>query len=220
MREVGSPAKYALNKVITKTLKSLCSKPLSVLDVGCGDGNYANFFKTLGCSYCGIDIKAHPAWTTDCKVYNAEYLKDFNGKYDLIISIHSLEHIEDDLKAVQGMASRLKDDGVILLALPSKASSLLYPSHGYRRYSIVDIQALAVKSHMAVESIISTGGIASSTLHYLTWTKPSKRGVGVSKFFKRHNVLVEIFYKLEQWAAYIDALLEIRPSNYVAKLSK
>jgi len=220
MREVGSPAKYAMNKVVTSTLKALCRKPLRVLDVGCGDGNYAHFFKPLGCSYLGIDIKAEPAWTADCQVYNAEHLKHFETQFDLIISIHSLEHIRDDLKAVQGMVSRLKDGGVILLALPGKESLVLYPGHGYRRYSVADIKELAEKSGLVVNRIIATGGIGSSALHLFTWTIPSLLGAKVSLFFMRHDVLVEVFYKLEQWTCKVDDMLRYLPSNYVVKLVK
>jgi len=219
MRIVGSPAKYAMNKVVVSTLKKLCEEPLSVLDVGCGDGNYANFFKPLGCSYCGIDIKKYPGWTTDCMVFDAAYLDLFWGKYNLILSIHSLEHIRDDLKAVHGMASRLADGGVILLALPGKASFLLYPSHGFRRYSIADIKELAEKSGLVVDEFTETGGIASSALHLFTWTIPSLLGKKVSLFLKRHAVLVEVFYKLEQWCSVVDDMLRYLPSNYVVKLS-
>jgi len=220
MREVGSPAKYALNKVVVSTLKSLCTKPLKVLDVGCGNGNYANFFKPLGCSYCGIDIKKYPEWTTDCMVFDAAYLNLFWGKYDLIISIHSLEHIRDDFKTVQGMASRLKENGVILLALPGESSFLLYPGHGYRRYGIAGIKELAKKSGLIVDRIIATGGMVSSALHLFTWTIPSLRGAKVSLFLKKHAVLVEVFYKLEQLTCKVDDLVRCLPSNYVVKLVK
>lgn len=226
MREVGSPAKHSLNKIILNSLKLLCSRPgMKILDVGCGDGNYENIIKSLGAeaSYHGIDVIQSLKWADNpslFEVYNAEELIDLNRKFNLIISIHSLEHIEKDRKAVQGMTSCLEDDGIILMAVPSKFSFPLYLFHGYRRYSVSNIKELAERSNLSLDNVIAAGGLVNSALHVISWTIPSLIGINVSLFLKRHDILVAIFCKLRQLSMIIDNRLRVFPSNYVAIFSK
>lgn len=71
----------------------------SVLDVGCGEGHAANFFRELGCRVCGIDgsVQAkRDSVIADCHVVHdfitGPYLAE--GEFDLVWSCEFVEHVD------------------------------------------------------------------------------------------------------------------------------
>jgi len=64
-----------------------------------------------------------------------EAAEKIDEKFDLIISLASLEYIKDDKKAVSKSFQFLKPSGVQIHSVPTKSSFLLYLWRGYRQYS-------------------------------------------------------------------------------------
>jgi SAM-dependent methyltransferase len=71
-----------------------------VLDVGCGEGHAAAFFKTLGCDVMGVDGSMQAA--RDSIIPDHHVIHDFvNGPYlparefDLVWSCEFVEHVEE-----------------------------------------------------------------------------------------------------------------------------
>ena len=180
-----SPTRYCTNQAIEYMIDKYCPKDnVTILDVGCGKGNYSQFFSSqqIEGSYLGIDIEKHESWQSreenntqiDYLVYNAEELQDFDRKFDFIISVQSLEHIMNDTVAVKGMTTCLNDGGHITLTVPSKYYFLLYPKHGYRGYKLADIKRLATENGLHIEEIIKIGGLTNIILHFVLWTIPEE----------------------------------------------
>ena len=114
----------------------------SILDVGCGDGL---FFDDL--------MKVAPTWgiepdgslLSDDNPYRDRItVGDFaspigpSRRYDLIVLLDVLEHIEDDRKALETLNSRLEPGGHVILTVP--ALQFLWSIHDdvnrhYRRYT-------------------------------------------------------------------------------------
>lgn len=115
---------YILIKLIFK------SKKISILDVGCGAGN---FLKQLPNTYSktGIDIKIDDPKS---KLIQADFLKyKFNQKFDLITFNHSLEHLLNPQKALTKAKSLLNKNGIIIIDIPvsDSCSFLLNPSKAF-----------------------------------------------------------------------------------------
>ena len=101
-------------------------REVSLLDVGCGTGHYANAFCDAGgTDYTGIDIvdtlfnglrKRFP----DFKFLQIDVsTTPIQGKYDLIIAMDVLQHITNKQKfryATENIKSHLKKDGVIIIS--------------------------------------------------------------------------------------------------------
>lgn len=85
----------------------------SVLDIGCGCGRIKDYLPFL-CSYTGIDIlpKEHGAYG-DVYTYTAE------KKFDTILLLEVLEHLENPLKALQVIRPLLKTSGKLILSVPN-----------------------------------------------------------------------------------------------------
>ena len=91
------------------------SKNISILDVGCGNGN---FLKELpqGYNKTGIDIKID---NQKQNLLQADFLKHkFKQKYDLICFWHSLEHFVKPIDAIIKAKKLLNKNGVIIISVP------------------------------------------------------------------------------------------------------
>lgn len=225
--QLESPARFSTNSFLRSSLRRLFSNGnINILDVGCGSGSYAQLIESLGMdfSYLGIDIKESSAWKQSrfpFKVFNAEDLIHLGQKFNVIISIQSLEHIANDKKAVAGMEACLEDNGSILISVPSKYSLLLYLFHGYRRYSIKNIKSLAHENKLKLLKISAVGGLMSFTLHLFLWTIPTViLSTRIFEFYKRHKLILRLILWLEKISISIDKVLRLLPSAYVAILSK
>lgn len=90
----------------------------SILDIGCANGNLMSHI-TKDISYVGLDIskKAIENNHYHSIVGNAEKFK-LNTKFDKIVCLETLEHLERPDKAIACMFKHLKDDGLVLITVP------------------------------------------------------------------------------------------------------
>lgn len=116
-------------------------KQVSVLDVGCGNGYYANLLEEQGVArYCGLDIadtlldslrNKHPSYTFRQMDITEEIITE---KYDLIIMIDVTQHITIQSKfsfAMNNIKQCLNSDGVFIVTswLNSELKNSFYESY-------------------------------------------------------------------------------------------
>jgi len=102
------------------------NKKGSVLDFGCGTGDFLNTMKKSGWSVTGVEIdesarKIAEGKIGNCISYPSEFLND-SKKYDVITLWHSLEHLYDLKKCVQKISTSLNANGVLIIAVPNYQS--------------------------------------------------------------------------------------------------
>jgi len=96
-----------------------------ILDVGCGKGYFLLACRTLGYEVEGLDISAEAAafagrhFQIPVQVSHAAPGVKPAASYDLVTFWHSLEHMEDPLKALLAAYEWLKDDGVLVVDVPN-----------------------------------------------------------------------------------------------------
>ena len=105
--------KYVLQGTPTsetnEILKQLNWKSKSVLEVGCGTGLFASSVAKKGANVLGIDFskKGIEIAKKKYQMSNLQFLhqdvKNIKGKYDVIVSIGTLEHMDDPLKTLKLM---------------------------------------------------------------------------------------------------------------------
>jgi len=101
-------------------------KSASVLDIGCGNGFYAQLLYDLGVkNYTGLDITDSLFPNLKEKFLNFEFTKKdvstdkINGRFNLILMIDVIQHIVKDSKlsfALNNVKNCLADHGVFILA--------------------------------------------------------------------------------------------------------
>ena len=108
-----------------RLLEYLPNTPLSVLDVGCGNGRFGRFLHNAGLlrSYVGVD--ATPALMAKIVEFEGElFVRDISlpdslrelGKFDLVVCLATLQHIPGQstrLRLVRELATHLEPAGFL-----------------------------------------------------------------------------------------------------------
>lgn len=110
-----------------------------VLDVGCGAGGFLKL----------ADKSAKEAWGTEHNEVALDFMKncglnvvkdfeDFeDGKFDLIMLFHVLEHIEKPVDFLKKIAPKLKHNGKLIIEVPHDDDALLslYNCHAFKNFT-------------------------------------------------------------------------------------
>jgi SAM-dependent methyltransferase len=169
-------------------LNARVAESISVIDIGCGSGGFAPFFRAhldrFGC-YVGVDVQRHSTWEdlaapdVSFREESAESLLDAEallyrfgdmGSFAFVHSNSALEHVLGDKQVVRQLASwaRRRPERVAQLhVLPASAALPLYRTHGYRVYSRRDVALLARELEPARVQVIGLGGMRSWLVHFL-----------------------------------------------------
>lgn len=161
-------------------------KGLSILDFGCGVGATSLFLANRGNLVTGIDIsnKAIKLAEKSAKFMKLDNLAKFytlntgkktikKKKFDLIICIEVIEHIQNDKGLILFLSKHLKKSGVLVVSTPC----INAPLHklgltgefdkrvGHlRRYNSDDLIDLVNNSGLRVKRVVKTEGIIRNSL--------------------------------------------------------
>jgi|SRR6056300_1198825 cyclopropane fatty-acyl-phospholipid synthase-like methyltransferase len=128
--------------VLTYILKNISSDPLKILEIGPGKGNNLNTLSKFGSVdvlETDLNFIKHIKDSTSVKIGN--YYKNFNEiekKYDLIILLDVIEHIENTKVFMDEVTKILLENGKIIVSVPAYKS--LWSIHDeklkhFRRYT-------------------------------------------------------------------------------------
>jgi ubiquinone/menaquinone biosynthesis C-methylase UbiE len=126
-------------------------RPSEILcDIGCGDGFWTHrFVKTKNCRAFGIDLNLGRLRDADQRGYgNASFVKGDiqvlpyrSARFDKIVSVCVLEHVDDDVEALKEMRRVLKKDGVLAMTVDSfsyPGTSAALKEHHRINYRVVN----------------------------------------------------------------------------------
>lgn len=117
--------KGTVSEEADEILKEITWKSKKVLDVGCGTGFFAHNVAQKGGNVLGIDFseQAIEIAKKKYKKPNLKYkqmdVKDISGKYDIIVSIGTLEHMDNPLKILRLFKKHLNSKGKIIVTSPN-----------------------------------------------------------------------------------------------------
>ena len=216
---LASPSRVLTEAYLYQYLpKLLPHRQINILDIGCGSGSMAQVLADLAYTgtYVGLDIQnrfslkkvdgMHKEFV-QCDVH------EFNPKekkFDLILSISSLEHIADDVRLIHQLPNLLASEGLELHFVPAGWALPLYLWHGFRQYTLRDI---ATKFGKQGTRVIGLGGLYSFLLHFFVITL----GEMLFGFQIRKN---KIYKKLLDSALKNDKKLPLLPAMYVLHRTK
>lgn len=129
----------------------------AILDIGCGDGVLFPFFSQFG-HIEGIEpdsgvVSEDSPWRARIQIRPFDEGFTPGRRYDLIVMLDVLEHLEDPRRALRQVHDLLKDDGRLLLTVP--AFQLLWTHHDelnrhFRRYTKSDLVTVVHGSGLQV----------------------------------------------------------------------
>ncbi|HUO09763.1 MAG TPA: class I SAM-dependent methyltransferase [Phycisphaerae bacterium] len=131
----------------------------SILDVGCGRGDYLRRFYTDGFSkLTGVDPYIKGDLTLDCGVhiYKRE-LHEMSGQFDCIFSKDSFEHMSNPKAALQAMFGLAKPGGAALIAIPV-AESDAWKEYGTNWFQIDAPRHITIPSRKSMQVLATAVG--------------------------------------------------------------
>ena len=147
-------------------------KAKSLLDIGCGVGDFLLYAKENGCDITGIepseDARKIAEKKLDCKILPPEELQNIpDNSFDIVTMWHVLEHVADLKTEIHHLQRILKKDGRLILALPNYKS---YDAEYYKdKWAAYD-----VPRHLSHFSQTSIKNIFKETKLQLIDIKPLK----------------------------------------------
>ena len=178
-----------------------------VLDLGCGNGNIANFFLEkpfimgVDCSKSYVEIfnqrfknydNVHSAVIDLLDSSSVIGLKKY--KIDTLISMNTFEHIKDDQQAFDNTYEILENGGSFVLLVPAMKflySVLDYAGGHYRRYTKAEIITKLTNSGYEIKQLFYMnlpGAVGWYLAHVLT-----HRQIYSPQSFRLYNFLVPLF---------------------------
>lgn len=112
--------------------KSISEKPLRILDAGCGTGMNLKCIQDMGEAY-GLDISKNALRLSKSRGLSslicgsADRLPFKSNLFDLILALDVIEHIEEDLLAIEELNRVLKPGGHLIITVP--AFQFLWSEH-------------------------------------------------------------------------------------------
>jgi SAM-dependent methyltransferase len=204
----------------------------SVLDAGSGFGQYSWFIarKYKKAEIIGIDIKEEEI--LECQTFfkkanlsnvkfEVQNLLSFKEekKFDLILSVDVLEHIEDDVAVMKNAYDSLKPQGILLISTPSDQGGSdikhdddesFISEHVRDGYSIVDISdKLKIAGFSKITAKYSYGFAGS-----LSWRYSVKYPAILLNASKWFFLLLPIYYLLVYPACFWLNVIDINVENF------
>ncbi len=138
-----------------------------ILDVGCGSG--ATILKMRSSGFkdvAGIDPFIEKDIYYDSGVLvEKKSLSEKNGQYDFIMLHHSLEHMDDQYKALSDIFRLLKNDRYALIRIPV-SSSFNWRKYGPNYFSLDPPRHFYLHSIQSFEFLARKCGFILKSLHY------------------------------------------------------
>lgn len=123
-----SVRKYSIQKKIKLLERYLGEKNKSILDIGCGTGEFLGACKQAGWQSIGIEpnegARNKAIQNFSLNVYPETYLNDLKntGNPSIITMWHVLEHVHDLRVRMEQVSSILQKGGILIIAVPNPES--------------------------------------------------------------------------------------------------
>ena len=181
--------------------KKIKKKNIEILDFGCGVGINFKMLSEFGTVYYYDQNK--DIVNQNKKRFNSNNFKHINKlkkstkKFDLIVALDVIEHIEDDKKIIKILSNKLKKNGKILITVP--AYNFLFSSKDIdlehkRRYNMKSIVSI-LRKYFIIEkktyfNFFLAPLIAASIilLNFLSFKF-------IDKVEKKPNIIINLIFK-------------------------
>ena len=180
---------YFLYKSLSGAKKYVKGK---LLDIGCGDKPYEQFFSDVVSEYIGIDLQQEDSANKLPK--KADVYCDINKglpfedeTFDTILCTEVLEHIPEPDNLIREARRVLKKDEFLIISAP-QVWGLHEEPYDFYRYTKYGLKYLAEKNGFIVEAMSPRGGLwvmvgqrMSSLIHY--------------NYVDGKNIFMKLFFK-------------------------
>ena len=152
--KLESPNRYEARKEIKDILKNFKNRRISILDAGAGDCFAEKFFN--GYEYVAMDIEKNKESQRDLDVIGSiEKIPFPDKKFDVVLCLEVLEHVENYQSALNEIFRVLKKEGILLLTVPLMSVGF---HNDFYRFTPLAIKNLFAKTGFKIDKINPIGG--------------------------------------------------------------
>jgi 2-polyprenyl-3-methyl-5-hydroxy-6-metoxy-1,4-benzoquinol methylase len=188
--------RWEWQSVVEQIARAAASRPISILDVGCGSGDFLSLIKSvrnvdawgLDATITSVDAAKARGLNAVCADMNEFLLLHPSKRFDMVTSFHCVEHVEDPVSFMHNIKSLLKpNEGVAWISAPLSPMSFEYgwfdplnhPPHHISRWSKTALEKLADITGFEVSVTSSPAGtIISRALKALMLAKVGRLRYG------------------------------------------
>jgi len=198
-----------------KTILNNDNNQLSILEIGCGTGQYYEAWKGLNVKWTGLEVnkdmlsfcRKKQIPVNDTNIMD----KMLNEKYDVVFLSQVLEHIIDPNLFLEKIRENMKDGGILHIDVPNQDSlssafrkynpshpeyGFLQPNHHLIAYTKKSLSYLLEKNGFTIKQVKAYAN-NDKTFGQLIVEKSLKNNIlfGLSKFLGRGSLLVGVAVK-------------------------
>lgn len=114
------------------------NKYKTILDIGCGPGNYFDIYKKFNLDITGLDFSPQQLEPVKQRFPDAKLIAgrveetDFNHKFDVIAIVGVIQTVDEPEIFLKRVKDLLNDNGLVLMTYSNRVA--LYPKIGNARY--------------------------------------------------------------------------------------
>jgi SAM-dependent methyltransferase len=188
--------------IIKSFLKSKIKKKINILDFGCGVGINLEMLRSFGNVFYYDDNKKVQNLNVQNKKFfgmkSINNIKKMTKKFDLIVALDVIEHIDKDTKVINHLSSMLKNNGKILITVP--AYQFLFSIkdkvlHHKRRYTKKNLNEIVNKKFDIIKSTYFNFFLSPIIIFMTLLFKFFERNY-IDSVERKPNAIVNFFLKL------------------------
>lgn len=119
-------AEIGVHELVIELVKKYLPKPCHIVDVGSGQGAFARLLLKEGHRVVALDIDDSKLKTPEVELRLCDFNKNFaqdvfdeNEKFDAVIAIEVIEHLENPFEFVRQCRKLLKESGLLIITTPN-----------------------------------------------------------------------------------------------------
>jgi len=156
-------------------------KSNSIIEIGCGPGNFLEKVKPCVAQVCGTEYNEHAlriAGSKGLKVLGKDDDMSVNkGQFDAVFSFHVLEHVADPVGFLQELCSWVKPGGKIGISVPNQDGPVKYidpcvqnmPPHHATRWYLRTFEVISNKVGLKIERVAYEPLMVQDHYYYSTY---------------------------------------------------
>lgn len=156
-------------------------KDSSIVEIGCGPGNFLEKVQSYVAQACGTEHNEHAlriARGKGLQIFGAdEDTSDVKGLFDSVFSFHVLEHVADPVGFLRELRSWVKPGGKIGISVPNQDGPLKYidpciqnmPPHHATRWHLRTFEVISNKLDLEIERVAYEPLIVRDHYYYSTY---------------------------------------------------
>jgi len=198
----------------------------SIIDLGTGKGIIVNEYQSISRDLTLVDFNPQIVnflknEYSSSEVFNLDLCTDnwsasLPKKYDNIVSLDLLEHIDNENAFFSNINNILKDNGLFIAKVPAQSklySEMDKASGHYRRYDPIDFEKLAKSHNLEIVSINSFNKFGALLYPFKNKQKTNFSSTMSVWQIKLANIMIPIF-------SVIDKLLPTKGLSYIVVFKK